>query len=113
MKEKLEKASQGDAAAYPHLEKAGRENIRPGCKYQQVTLLEGWLITKDQGKDASDRRFIWTERGNEEICKDHQTLELQKPLEARVTSVTTDISLPTLEVFDAAAFGNIALWLFL
>ena len=105
VKEKLEQASQGDAAAYPRLEKVGRENIRPGCKYQQVTLLEGWLVTKDQGKDASDKRFIWKERENEDISKDHQSLalELQKSLETSVMSVTTDISLAILEVFDAAA----------
>ena len=71
----------------------------------QVTLIEGGLITKDQGKDASDRRLIWKERENEVICKDQQTLalELQKSLEARFTSVTIDMSLATLEVFDAAA----------
>ena len=104
MKEKLEQASQ-DAAVYPRLEKVGRENIRPGCKYRQVTLLEGRLVTKDQGKDASDKRFIRKERENEDISKDHQSLalELQKSLETRVMSVTTDISLETLEVFDAAA----------
>jgi hypothetical protein len=104
VKAKLEKASRGDAAAYPRLEKAGRENIKPGYKYQQVTLLEGWLITKDQGKDALDKRFVWKEREIEEICKDHQSLalELEKSLNRRVLSVTSDSSLSILEVFDAA-----------
>ncbi len=105
MKAKLEKASRGDAAAYHRLEKAGRENIKPGYKYQQVTLLEGWLITEDLGKDALDKRFVWKEREIEEICKDHQSLalELEKSLNKRVMSVTLDSSLSILEVFDAAA----------
>ena len=80
MKAKLEKASRGDAAAYHRLE-------------------------KDLGKDALDKRFVWKEREIEQICKDHQSLalDLKKPLNKRVMSVTSDSSLSILEVFDAAA----------
>ena len=48
---------------------------------------------------------LFRKKENENISKVHQslTLELQKSLERRVMSVTTDISLATLEVFDAAA----------
>ncbi len=80
MKAKLEKASRGDAAAYHRL-------------------------GKDLGKDTLDKRFVWKDREIEEICKDHQSLalELEKSLNKRVMSVTSDSSLSILEVFDAAA----------
>jgi len=34
---------------FPRLKKAG-DMLKPGGKYKGVELLEGWFVTKDEGK---------------------------------------------------------------
>ena len=100
----LSKASQGDPQAFPRLNKV-KDNLRPGAKFQGVTLLEGWLVTKDKESQASDKRFTWQLREDEDIHADHKrlALDLKNSLEERVKSVTSDPSLSVLQVFDAVA----------
>ena len=36
--------------------------LKPGGSFKAVTLLEGWLIVKDDGAEAGENRFKWKER---------------------------------------------------
>ena len=49
VKAKLSEAGSGDIVHFPRLKKAG-DTLKPCGKYKGVELLEGWLVTKDEGK---------------------------------------------------------------
>ena len=68
----MEKAATSDDDALPHLKKAG-DALKPGGQYKGVELLEGWMITKDEGSGAVGNRFTWQMRESN-IRDDHKRL---------------------------------------
>ncbi|CAB4018432.1 Hypothetical predicted protein [Paramuricea clavata] len=69
-----------------------------------VTLLPGWLVTSDGGRDSGEDRFSWTQREQHEMKEDHRRFakDLKDSLEKRVTSILHSEMMSHLEVFDAA-----------
>ena len=103
VKAKLSEAVSGDIVHFPRLKKAG-DTLKPGEKYKGVELLEGWLVTKDEGKRATGGRFTWKLREESDIKEDHKRLasDLMNTLDRRVQSAVSDHSLTVLQAFDAA-----------
>ena len=62
--------------------------------------MEGWLVTKDEGKRATGGRFTWKLREDSDIKEDHKRLasDLMDTLDRRVQSAVSTI----LGAFDAA-----------
>jgi hypothetical protein len=58
---KLMKAANADSEAFPRLKEVER-NLEPGGVFRGVTLLPGWLVTSDGGRDSGEDRFSWTQR---------------------------------------------------
>ena len=52
------KVSHGESEALQRLNKA-LPTLKPGGSFKGVTLLEGWLIVKDDGAQAGENRFKW------------------------------------------------------
>ena len=71
IKKNLEEAARGDPEGFPKLEKV-RNNFKPGGKFKHVTLLQGWLVIKDRGKDAGADRYTWKMRESSEIKADRE-----------------------------------------
>ena len=107
VKSKLTGAATGDKVYFPRLQQAG--DLKPGGEYKGVELLEGWLVSKDEGKEAGGSRFTWKMREENEIREDHKRLasDLVVALDRRVKSVVSDNSLSVLQVFDAAALVSL------
>ena len=103
VKAKLIKASRGESEAFPRLHKA-LPNLKPGGVFKAVTLLEGWLIVKDDGAVAGESRFKWKAREEFDIKADRERLarDLADALDRRVNSVVNDQAISQLAVFDAA-----------
>ena len=93
----------GDPEAFPRLEKV-KANPHPEGIFRKVSLLHGWLVVEDHGKDSGEDRFIWQEREWHEIKADHERFakDLMNTLEARVSSVIRQKAFSQLEVFDAS-----------
>jgi len=72
VKSKLTGAVSGDKVYFPRLQQAG--DLKPGGEYKGVELLEGWLVSKDEGKEAGGSRFTWKVREENEIREDHKRL---------------------------------------
>ena len=106
VKFKLTGAATGDKVYFSRLQQAG--DLKPGGEYKGVELLEGWLVSKDEGKEAGGSRFTWKMREENEI-RDHKRLasDLVAALDRRVKSVVSDNSLSVLQVFDAAALVSL------
>ena len=73
VKAKLSEAGSGDIVHFPRLKKAG-DTLKPCGKYKGVELLEGWLVTKDEGKRATGGRFTWKLREGSDVKEDHKRL---------------------------------------
>ena len=101
--EKLMKAAYGDQDAYPRLK--GQSNLHPGDVFKGVTLLKGWLVMQDNGKQLGEGRFSWKLRDTREIEEDRERFakDLMDALEKRISSVTSHEAILTLQVFDAAS----------
>ena len=87
VKAKLSEAGGGDMVHSPRLKKAG-DTLKPGGKYKGVELLEGWLVTRDEGKRFTGARFSWKLREESYIKEDHNRLasDLMNALDQRVQS---------------------------
>ena len=103
VKEVLKNAANGDPEAFPRLEKV-RPNLHPEGAFKQVSLLHGWLVVEDRGKDSGEDRFTWQEREWHEIKADHERFakDLMNALDERVSSVIHQKVFSQLEVFDAS-----------
>ncbi len=108
VKERLAKAANGDPEAYARLQKV-KGALKPGGLFKGVTLLEGWMVLKDEGKDSGDNRFTWQMRESEDVSKDRERFakELQESLEKRIRSVVNDDVVSHLEVFDASSLVSL------
>ena len=97
VKAKLSEAGSGDIVHFPRLKKAG-DTLKPGGKYKGVELLEGWLVTKDEGKRATGGRFTWKLREESDIKENHKGLasDLMNTLDQRVQSAVSYHSLTVL-----------------
>jgi hypothetical protein len=97
------KAANADPEAFPRLKEVER-NLEPGGVFRGVTLLPGWLVTSDGGRDSGEDRFSWIQREQHEIKEDHRRFakDLKDSLEKRVTSILHSEMMSNLEVFDAA-----------
>ena len=85
---KLMKAENGDTEAFSRLKEV-KENLHPGGVFKGVTLLPGWLVTSDGGKESGEQRFRWTEREDHEIEEDHRRFakDLKDAFKSRVASI--------------------------
>lgn len=103
VQEKLIKAANGDQDFYPRLK--GQSNLGPGDVFKGVTLLEGWLVMQDNGKQSGEGRFNWQLRDARDIEEDRKRFanDLMTALEKRISSVTGHDAISTLQVFDAAS----------
>ena len=54
--EKLMKAVNEDPEPFPRLKEV-EQNLEPGGVFKGVTLLSGWIVTSDGGKDSEESRF--------------------------------------------------------
>lgn len=100
VKGKLMKAANGDQDAYPRLK--SQANLQPGGVFKGVTLLEGWLVVQDNGKESEEGRFGWQVRDDSDIEDDRGrpgTFDLEK----RIGSVTSNGAISALQVFDSAS----------
>ena len=72
--------------------------MKPGGKYKGVELLEGWLVTKDEGKRATGGRFTWKLSEESDIKENHKRLasDLMNTLDQRVQSAVSYHSLTIL-----------------
>ena len=70
-----------------------QSTLKPGGTVKAVTLLEGWLVVKDDGTDAGESCFNWKMRAR----------DLAGALDRRVNAVVNDAVISQLEVFDAAS----------
>ena len=103
VREILLKAVKGNPLVFPRLSKV-EHSLIPGLKFKGVELLQGWLITKDNGKNADgNSRFTWHLRDSKDIEEDRKNLakELCEALNIRIESLA-EKSPSTFEVFDAA-----------
>ena len=67
---KLMKAASEDPETFPRLKEV-EQNLRPGGIFKGViTLLSGWLVTSDCGKNSGEERFNWAVREDHEIKDD-------------------------------------------
>ena len=96
-------ASSGESEALPRLNKA-LPTLKPGGSFKGVTLLEGWLIVKDDGAQAGENRFKWKAREDSDVKADRERLtrDLAAAFDRRVNSVVNDPVISQLAVFDAA-----------
>ena len=103
VKEMLKNAANGDPEAFPRLEKV-RPNLHPEGVFKQVSLLHGWFVVEDRGKDSGEDRFTWQEREWHDIKTDHERFanDLMNALDERVSSVIHQKVFSQLEVFDAS-----------
>ena len=103
VKAKLMMASRGESEALPRISKA-LPTLKPGESFKGVTLLEGWLIVKDDGAEAGENRFKWKAREESDVKEDRERLarDLAAAFERRVNSVVNDPVISQLVVFDAA-----------
>ena len=69
--ERLERASKGEEGAYPRLLTV-KGVPKPNRKFKGVTLLEGWVITKDDGKESGASRFTWRMRSKTDTKNDRE-----------------------------------------
>lgn len=108
VKERLAKAANGDPEAYARLQKV-KGALKPGGLFKGVTLLEGWMVLKDEGKDSGDNHFTWQMRESEDVSKDRERFakDLQGSLENRIMSVVNDDVVSHLEVFDASSLVSL------
>ena len=107
-REKLMKAANEDPEAFPRLKQV-EQNLRPSGVFKGVTLLSGWLVTSDRGKESGEERFNWATREDHEIKDDHKGFakDLKESLEKRVSSVLQSETISNLEVFDATNLVNL------
>ena len=79
-------------------------DLHPGGVFKGVKLLPGWLIMKDDGRDAGEGRFTWQMREESDVTEDHKRFakDLVCSLQKRIQSVLENEVLADLEVFDAA-----------
>ena len=63
-----------------------QSTLKPGGTFKAVTLLEGWLVVKDDGTDAGESRFNWKMREERDIKEDCERLarDLAGALDRRV-----------------------------
>ena len=103
VKAQLMNASRGESEALPRLNKA-LPTLKPGGSFKGVTLLEGWLIVKDDGAQAGENRFKWKAREDSDVKADRERLarDLAAAFDRRVNSVVNDPVISQLAVFDAA-----------
>ena len=89
VQEKLIKAANGEDA-YPRLK--SQSNLQPGGVFKGVTLLEGWLVMQDNGKESGERQLGWQQRDNSKIKSDRERFakELMDALEKQISSVTSN-----------------------
>ena len=82
-----------------------QSTLKPGGTFKAVTLLEGWLVVKDDGTDAGESRFNWKMREERDIKENRERLarDLAGALDRRVNAVVNDAVISQLEVFDAAS----------
>ena len=101
VKAQLMNASGGESL--PRLNKA-LPTLKPGGSFKGVTLLEGWLIVKDDGAQAGENRFKWKAREDSDVKADRERLarDLAAAFDRRVNSVVNDPVISQLAVFDAA-----------
>ena len=64
------KAVNKDPEPFPRLKEV-EQNLEPGGVFRGVTLLSGWIVTCDGGKDSGESRFRWTmtEQHEEDLPK--------------------------------------------
>ena len=72
-KAKLGKAASSDLEAYPRLKNV-INSLKSNCMFDDLKLLEGWLVVNDAGPDGS--RFTWKMREPHDIKQDRQRLAL-------------------------------------
>ena len=49
-----------------------KPDLHPEGVFKGVTLLPGWLIMKDDGRDAGVDRFTWQMREEPNVIEDHK-----------------------------------------
>ena len=110
VKAKLAKAASGDLEAYPRLKNV-IDSLKPDGVFNDVTLLQGWLVVNDAGPGAGrdGSRFTWKMREPHDVKRDRETLalDLLSSLDRRVAAVVRDGAFSVLEVFDAARLVNL------
>ena len=104
----LKRATDGDPQFFKRMNDV-KPDLQPGGVFKGVELLPGWLILKDDGRDAGKDRFTWQMREESDVIEDHKRFakDLVGSLEKRIQSVLQDEVMAELEVFDAANLVNL------
>ncbi len=110
VKAELTKAASGDLEMYPRLKNV-IDSLKPDGVFNDVKLLQGWLVVNDAGPGAGRDgcRFTWKMREPDDIKRDRErlALDLLTSLDKRVATVVRDGAFSVLEVFDAARLVNL------
>ena len=110
VKAELTKAASGDLEMYPRLKNV-IDSLKPDGVFNDVKLLQGWLVVNDAGPGAGRDgcRFTWKMREPDDIKRDRErlALDLLTSLDKRVATVVRDGAFSVLEVFDVARLVNL------
>lgn len=61
----------GDQSAYPTLMKH-IEKLEPGGTFDNIELIEGWLVKEDKQSKGSKKTFTWQKRTSTDIKTERQ-----------------------------------------
>ena len=75
VKAKLTKAASGDLEMYPRLKNV-IDSLKPDGVFNDVKLLQGWLVVNDAGPGRDGCRFTWKMREPDDIKRDRERLAL-------------------------------------